>query len=128
MPQLEYEAMMDELSERGDAVFMHALVRTSLHHGTDNRPALLAVTDDVLFWGGSEATGGRFNRVPLKSIIRSSRAGRLLWECVEVIHMDTAGEKTIYICPFTGDPAAPRKDREAMEALFARLKGKHDGV
>lgn len=128
MPELDYEAMMDELSERGDALFMHALVRTSLHHGADNRPALVALTDDVLFFGGNDASGGRFTRVPLKSIIRSGRAGRLIWECVEVVHMDTAGEKTVYICPFTGDPSAPRKDGEAMAALLARLKGRHDGV
>ena len=123
MPAIDFDGMMEEIGDAQSMTVMQALVRSKLAHGADNRPAMLVLTENTLFWGGSEATGGRFNRIPLKSIVKSGRAGRFIWECIKVTHMEVEGERTVYVCPFSGDPAKPRKDRESMEYLLKSLGG-----
>ena len=121
MPAVDFQAIVEEADEKDDILVMRALVRRSLLHGLDNRPAILILTKDTLFVG-SESSKGSFTRIPLRSIVESGRRGRLIWECVEVKHLDTEGEKRIYICPFQGHPSAPRKDRESMDSLIKRLR------
>ena len=124
MPLVDFNTVSNELELTENIRVMSALIRSSLAHGADNKPAMVILTDDAIFWGGSEAMSGNFQRVSLKSIISSERTGKLIWECVEVRHMDLDGEKTIYLCPFTGSPSAPLKDRESMDALISHLKQK----
>jgi len=121
MASIDLDVLSDELESPGGLKVMSALIRSSLYHGADNRPALVILTDEVMYLGGSESTGGMFQRIPLKSIVASSRVGVSIWECVEVRHIDIEGEKTIYICPFTGSPAAPRKDSESMDVLLTHI-------
>ena len=121
MPVVDFGVVSDELESADHLKVMSALVRSNLAHGVDNRPALIILTDKTLFYGGTEATGGRFKRIPLRSIVNASKSGRLLWECVELRHMDVDGEKTVYICPFTGSLGSPRKDTESMDTLLSHL-------
>ena len=124
MPLVDFDTLSDELGSAEYMRVMYALVRTTLAHGADNLPAMLILSDDALFWGGSEAEEGKFHRVPLKSITGSAKVGRLLWECVELKHMELEGEKTIYLCPFTGPPQNPRKDSQSMEELLSHVQGR----
>jgi hypothetical protein len=122
MPQVDFDQVLDELDGALSVRVMYAMVRSNLLHGADNKPSMVILTDRALFWGGSEATEGKFHRVPLKGIIKSQKAGKFMWECVKVKHMEIEGEKTVYICPFTGPVAIPRKDVEAMDALISHIK------
>jgi hypothetical protein len=122
MPEVSSDSVFEEVGQSSDIRFMSALVRSSLFHGADNKPALLILTKDALFYGGSNAMRGRFQRVPLRSVVESSKAGSLLWECVKLTHMELEGEKTVYLCPFTGSPAMPKKDSESMDELINHLK------
>jgi|WetSurMetagenome_2_1015567.scaffolds.fasta_scaffold492183_2 hypothetical protein len=122
MPLVDFDVVLEEAGDAAETRFMTVLVRSSLVHGADNIPAVILLTDKTLFFGGSEATGGKYHRVPLRSITASAKAGGLLWECVMVRHMDIEGEKTVYLCPFTGSPASPAKDRESLEELLSRLR------
>ena len=122
MPDVDFELILDEAESANSLEVMPVLVRSSLLHGADNSPEMAIITDKVLYFGGSESMGGRFKRISLNSVVGSSKAGILLWECVRLTHMELEGEKTVYLCPFTGSPSAPRKDREFMELLLRRLR------
>ncbi|MFH1055366.1 MAG: hypothetical protein V1744_04660 [Candidatus Altiarchaeota archaeon] len=124
MPLVDFDTVSDEIEDAGSIRVMQALIRSSLYHGADNRPAMLILSDKTLFYGGGEADGGRFRRVPVQSITRLAKVGLLIWECVELKHMEIEGERKMYICPFTGQPGRPRKDYESMEQL---LKLKENG-
>jgi hypothetical protein len=124
MPLVDFDTMSGEMEAAKSVRVMQALIRSSLLHGSDNRPAMVVLTDDALFWGGCEATGGKFHRVPLKSVIASSKEGKLIWECVMLRHMDLEGERTLYICPFTGPPGSPKKDMESLGDLLDHLGGR----
>ena len=124
MPVVDFSVVSDELDDAEHLNVMAALIRSSLLHGADNRPAVLIMTDKTLFYGGTEATGGKFKRIPLRSVVSASRAGRMLWDCVEVRHMDIEGEEKVYICPFTGSLGSPRRDVESMKELISSLNSR----
>jgi len=121
MPLVDFDTVLEEIGNAEEILFMQALVRSKLAHGADNMPVFLIVTEDALFWGGSVGTDGMFHRIPLKSVVKAGRAGMLLWECVEITHMEYDGEKTAYLCPFTGHHSKPSKDKASTEALLSRL-------
>ena len=122
MPEVGFELILDEVESADSVEVMPVLVRSSLLHGADNRPEIAIITDKVLYFGGSRARGGQFKRIPLNSVVASSKAGVLLWECVRLTHMELDGERTVYLCPFTGSPSLPRKDQESMGLLLGRLR------
>jgi hypothetical protein len=117
MPLVDFDTVSDELDEAQSIRVMTAMVRSSLLHGADNKPSVVILTDKALYWGGCVATGGKFHRVPLNSIVKSGKKGKSLWECVELRHMEIGGEEKVYLCPFTGTPNAPKRDEESMEEL-----------
>ena len=121
MPVVDFNIVSEELEDAEHLTVMPALVRSSVVHGADNTPAVLILTDKTLFYGGSAADGGWFRRVPLKSVVSACKAGGLIWECVELRHMDVEGEMRVYICPFTGSLGSPRRDLESMELLLSAL-------
>jgi hypothetical protein len=122
MPYVDFGDISTEVEDASWLEVMPALVRTSLFHGADNQPAVVIVTDKVLYIGGTEATDYRFRRIPLKSVVDADLAGRSLWECVRVVHLDIEGEKRIFICPFTGSLGKPVRDGESMNALLSSLR------
>ncbi|MBD3388862.1 MAG: hypothetical protein GF416_07325 [Candidatus Altiarchaeales archaeon] len=122
MPYVDLNMVLDEAGEADFLHVMRVLVRSSLFHAAGNRPELLILTDKVLYHGGTSATNGRFNRVPFVSVLEASKAGRYIWECLRLRHMETAGENTVYLCPFTGSPASPARDADGMDVLFNQLK------
>jgi hypothetical protein len=124
MPVVDFEAVAEELESSEHLRVMSALVRSSLVSGADNKPAMLFLTENALFFGGSDAMGGIFHRIPLRSVISCGRKGKLVWECVEVRHMELEGERTVYLCPFKGSPSMPKKDDESMADLLSRLQGR----
>ncbi len=121
MSEVDFGLVKDELEDAEHMHVMQVLVRASLYHGLGNRPNTLIVTDKALYLGGSQESGGKFKRIPIKSINSSSKAGFLLWECVEISHMGLGGVERIYLCPFSGNHLAPLKDREMLELLLSIL-------
>ncbi len=121
MALVDFKTVSGELDSADYMRVMRALVRSSLLHGSDNRPAVVILTDKALYYGGTEDLGRRFHRVSLKSVSKASMTGRLLWECVELTHMGLSGEETVYICPFTGSLNAPRKDAGSLNVLLEAL-------
>ena len=118
---MDFEFVMEELETAVEVRVMQALVRSSLGHGADNMPAVLLLTEKALFYGGRHDQGGRFHRVPLSSVTGLRRVGKLVWESIELRHMEIDGEKRVYICPFMGEPATPKKDVESMDYLLKAL-------
>jgi len=55
MPAVDFQAIVEEADEKDDILVMRALVRRSLLHGLDNRPAILILTKDTLFVGSESS-------------------------------------------------------------------------
>lgn len=121
MPMIAPSVLVEELTDVSFLKMMPALVRTSLVSGSDNRPALLVLTDTTLYIGGTRFTAGRYSRIPLRSIVDAKKSGTSLWECIKVTHLEVAGEKTIYICPFSGKAQTPKKDGQQLQELLSHL-------
>lgn len=123
MPEVDFDKIHEMVGESDDLRIMQVLVRSSLASGADNIPALAIVSKDALYYGGSEAMGGKFKRVSRRSIVKSRKVGKAVWECIELKHMEIDGERTIYVCPFSGHPNRPIKDDAAMAYLLEFLTG-----
>lgn len=122
MGEVPFDTVSEELSEARELTLMQVLVRSSLYNAYDNRPAIAILTDNAMFYGGQAGREHRFERVPYKSVVHAEKRGTLLWECLELTHMDLEGERKVYVCPFKGKPHKPVKDEDAMNKLQARLR------
>ena len=120
MPNVDFSNIKDELEEAGEMHVISVLIRSNLHHGADNRPAVLILTDKTIFWGGTADMSNSFNRIPLSSIVCAESAGVGPLECIKISHMEIDGEKTIFVTPFTGHPSLPKKDPETTKLILEK--------
>ncbi|MBU0761711.1 MAG: hypothetical protein KKD39_01685 [Candidatus Altiarchaeota archaeon] len=121
MTHVDFGFIKNELSDADYMHVMQVLVRKSLYHGVGNIPATVILTDNALYFGGTENDGKKFRRIPLNSINSTSKRGWFLWECIEIRHMGLEGEERFFICPFKGSHMAPKKDVDAMDLLLSIL-------
>ncbi|MCX6695112.1 MAG: hypothetical protein NTU61_02285 [Candidatus Altiarchaeota archaeon] len=122
MSLLKFDSIRNELMKDGEFESLLVLVRDGMYSFRTQIPALLLLTDEVLFYGGCAATESRFKRIPLKSIHSVAVRGWHSFKCVEVKYLGMEGERMIFFCPFTGEPHQPKIDVKKMKELHARLK------
>lgn len=119
MPEVDFGVVKEELKHAGYMHVFPVLVRSSLFHGSDNRPATMIVTDKCIYWGGTVDRGNTFQRIPVKSINCLRKSGKTLWECIHISHMEIDGAKDLFVCPFKGEPSVPEKDMDSFELLLS---------
>jgi len=122
MSLLDLESIQEEVLRHGEFKTINVLVRPGKWSGRGQVPAVMFLTKETMFYGGSQATKGKFNRIPLKSVNKVSVVGKLFLKCVEVEYMSLGGLKKIYFCPFTGEPHQPSIDEEKTRELYDTIK------
>ncbi|VVB53105.1 Uncharacterised protein [uncultured archaeon] len=96
---------------------MQVLTRRSLWWGNQNFPHLLVVTEEHIFFGGTEDTKNQFHKIPLANVIHAKKRGMNFLTCVEVRYLYEGEHQTIYITPFTGPPELPKIDEDRLKEL-----------
>ena len=117
MPLIDFKVVKEGLGECDCLLIVQALVRKRLYTSIGNEPTILILTEDSLYWGGTEFQKKQFNRIPLKSIMDGGRCGWFMFETVKITHMEIYGEETHYFTPFIGSKDLPIKDRPALDLL-----------
>ncbi|MFH1836037.1 MAG: hypothetical protein ABH851_07615 [Methanobacteriota archaeon] len=118
---LDYKTVQKLLNHSEGLHVFQVMAREDLLSGRTQKPCVLLISDDDLFYGG--ITGARkFNRIPKKSIKSVKKVGKLLLTSIEIEYTFKDSPKKVFFCPFTGHPDMPEIDTEELKKLEDLLK------
>jgi len=122
MTGLDFDSIRGELFDSDELSSMVVFVREGFYSVANQIPAMLVVTDEVIYYGGCVGTKHDFHRIPLKSVHSVTLRGKSFMRCVEVRYLALDGDRKIFFCPFSGEPHQPGIDVEKLHELHRILK------
>ncbi|MFH1403995.1 MAG: hypothetical protein ABIH11_06990 [Candidatus Altiarchaeota archaeon] len=122
MTLVDFGVVKEELARSDSMHTSQILVRDSKYMPSGNIPAVLILTDNCFYHGGTEACGGKFKRIRMGDIYYVKDSGSMMWRSIEVKFRDGDKVRSLFICPFTGELHAPEIDEDAFQSIIGLFK------
>ncbi len=123
MTQLvDFGVVKAELTGASFMRVMRVLQRSRVFGSPDNVPSVLVLTDQCIYFGGTETSERKFHKILMSDVLDVGFSGTSFWRCVKVTYSREKKQKSVFLCPFDGEPHKPEINVEEMNELHELIK------